>query len=131
VQVTTADGRPDPRIATSWCREGVTHDHAACGSLWDATDPSDVEQAARWADDRAAARRAADADVPTRDEVMSLISQYAAARLIANTTVPTKNQREVAAIVAGHERDEREVARLWAEIAAALTRAGLTSGQTC
>ena len=63
---------------------------------------------------------------PTHAEVMTLISEYVAARLIANATVPTKSQRDVPSIVAGHERDEREVARLRAEIAAALTRAGLT-----
>ncbi len=66
------------------------------------------------------------AGAPTRAEIMALIGEYAVARLIANTTVPTKSQREVPAIVAGHERDEREVARLEKAIAAALTKAGLT-----
>lgn len=50
--------RPDPRLPESWCREGVAHDHGACGSLWDSTDRRDIEEAARWADDQAAARRA-------------------------------------------------------------------------
>lgn len=62
---------------------------------------------------------------PTRAHIMSLVHQYALARIMANVSVPTKSQREVDAIVAGHERDEREVARLEAELDAALTRAGL------
>lgn len=40
--------RPDPRRAASWCREGVTHVHSACGALWNPSDPVDVEKAARW-----------------------------------------------------------------------------------
>lgn len=48
--------RPDPRLAASWCREGVTHDHQACGPLWNNNDPAEIEQAARWAADRAAER---------------------------------------------------------------------------
>lgn len=67
----------------------------------------------------------AGADGPTRADLMSLIYQYALARLMANASVPTKGQRTVSAIVAGHERDEREVARLEAEITDALVRAGL------
>lgn len=51
---TTIVGRPDPRLATSWCREGDAHDHEACGSLWDSSQ-RDTEEAARWADDRRAA----------------------------------------------------------------------------
>jgi hypothetical protein len=62
---------------------------------------------------------------PTHAELMSLIYRYALARIMANASVPTKSQREVAAIVAGHERDEREVARLETEIATALGRSGL------
>lgn len=50
--------RPDPRLTTSWCGEGVAHDHGACGALWDTSDPADVEAAARWADDHAEERRA-------------------------------------------------------------------------
>src|SRR5438105_8508351 len=47
--------RPDPRRPESWCHEGVSHDHQACGlgSMWDSSDPRDVEEAARWADARA------------------------------------------------------------------------------
>lgn len=41
--------RVDPRNTESWCREGVAHDHGACGSLWDSSDPRDLEEAARWA----------------------------------------------------------------------------------
>lgn len=63
--------------------------------------------------------------IPTHAEIMSLIYRYALARLMANASVPTRGQRKVAVIVAGHERDEREVARLEDEIAAALTKAGL------
>jgi hypothetical protein len=65
------------------------------------------------------------AGAPGRDEIMSLIQQYALARIMANASVPTKRGREVDAIVASHERDEREVARLSSEIAAALAKAGL------
>lgn len=59
---------------------------------------------------------------PTRNEVMSLIHQYALARIVANASVPTKSQSES---TSWHERDEQEVARLEAEIAAALIAAGL------
>ncbi len=57
-------GRPDPRLATSWCREGAAHDHDACGLLWDSAARSDAEAAARWADDRAEEQRA------SREEVL-------------------------------------------------------------
>ncbi len=43
--------RPDPRRASSWCREGVKHDHGACGTKWNNHDPRDIEEAARYADD--------------------------------------------------------------------------------
>jgi hypothetical protein len=66
------------------------------------------------------------ADSPSRAEVMALIHRYALARLAANTSVPSRSQRENATCVAWHERDEAEVRRLEAEIANALTRAGLT-----
>lgn len=48
---TMTAARPDPRLPESWCREGVAHDHQACGTLWDSTDYRHVEEAARWADD--------------------------------------------------------------------------------
>lgn len=48
----TKQQRPDPRLAASWCREGVAHDHQACGLLWNSSDQADIEAAARWADDR-------------------------------------------------------------------------------
>jgi hypothetical protein len=44
--------RPDPRLAESWCREGVTHDHGACGDLWDSTSRRDTFDAVRWADEQ-------------------------------------------------------------------------------
>lgn len=42
--------RPDPRRPESWCHDGVSHDHQACGlgSMWDSSDPRDVEEAVRW-----------------------------------------------------------------------------------
>lgn len=42
--------RPDPRRPGSWCREGVAHDHGACGNKWNNHDPRDIEEAARHAD---------------------------------------------------------------------------------
>ncbi len=33
--------RPDPRLVESWCREGVAHDHGACGRLWNPNDQHD------------------------------------------------------------------------------------------
>jgi hypothetical protein len=42
--------RPDPRRPGSWCREGVAHDHGACGSLWDSADYRDVLRAASHAE---------------------------------------------------------------------------------
>lgn len=44
-------GRPDPRLPASWCGRGVTHDHGACGMLWDSVDANDQEKAALWAMD--------------------------------------------------------------------------------
>jgi hypothetical protein len=46
--------RPDPRRPGSWCHEGVAHDHQACGlgAMWDSSDPRDVEEAARWAEEQ-------------------------------------------------------------------------------
>jgi hypothetical protein len=64
-------------------------------------------------------------DAPAYADVMSLIVQYAMARLVADTTVPTKSQLDSFAIVAGHEWDKQDVHRLEGEIAAALRRAGL------
>ncbi len=61
----TAATRPDPRLASSWCREGVAHDHQACGLLWNSVDPRDSEAAAIWADDRAEERRRAEMPVLT------------------------------------------------------------------
>jgi hypothetical protein len=54
----TPSGTPDPRLASSWCREGVAHDHGACGSLWNPRDPEHVKRAVEWADDKARARLA-------------------------------------------------------------------------
>lgn len=51
-EVTVTVRRPDPRHTASWCREGVAHDHRACGPLWNSTDPRDVEEAARWVGDQ-------------------------------------------------------------------------------
>ena len=48
--------RPDPRLAASWCGEGLAHDHGTCGDLWNPFDASDVEAAARWADDHPSGR---------------------------------------------------------------------------
>jgi hypothetical protein len=53
----TVTKRPDPRLTGSWCREGVAHDHNACGWLWNPDDPVDVEAAARWAAEQADTRR--------------------------------------------------------------------------
>lgn len=44
--------RPDPRVPGAWCQEGATHDHDACGALWNSASPRDVEEAARWAEER-------------------------------------------------------------------------------
>lgn len=48
VTVSEVVRRPDPRLAQSWCQEGVAHDHRACGLLWDSTSASDREEADRW-----------------------------------------------------------------------------------
>lgn len=48
--------RPDPRRPESWYREGVAHDHRACGTLWDSTDEREIAEAARWADEQRADR---------------------------------------------------------------------------
>ena len=50
--------RPDPRRVTSWCHEGVAHDHQACGVLWNNHDPRDIEAAAAYADDLGSRERA-------------------------------------------------------------------------
>ena len=49
--------RPDPRRPESWCREGVAHDHGACGSLWNSVDALDMEKAARWTEQLGDAER--------------------------------------------------------------------------
>lgn len=51
-EYTTTVRRPDPRVPGAWCQEGATHDHGACGPLWNSASPRDVEEAARWADER-------------------------------------------------------------------------------
>jgi hypothetical protein len=58
--------RPDPRRPDSWCHEGVSHDHQACGlgTMWDSSDPRDVEEATRWVEEQAASR-----GLPYSDEV--------------------------------------------------------------
>ena len=53
------EDRPDPRDVESWCREGVMHDHAACGNLWDPTSQHDMRAAVKYADDLSAGRGAA------------------------------------------------------------------------
>lgn len=49
--MTAADSRPDPRLASSWCFEGIAHDHDACGNQWNNYNAADVEAAVRWIDD--------------------------------------------------------------------------------
>ncbi len=84
----TLPNRPDPRIATSWCREGVTHDHDACGRRWNSADPADVQAAARWTaarttrdnlsitDAETALVRAIDhaTNIPLRDKVLAVMA---------------------------------------------------------
>jgi hypothetical protein len=59
--VTVTVKRPDPRLASSWCREGVTHDHGACGGKWNNHDPREIAEAARFADDLGEERRRTEA----------------------------------------------------------------------
>lgn len=109
--------RPDPRLRESWCGEGVAHDHQACGSMWDSSDPHDVAEAKRWAAEQPGAER------PTKAAVMSLVRQYALARITANATVPSRGAS--ATVVDLHARDVAEVQRLENAIAAALLAAGV------
>lgn len=111
--------RPDPRVRESWCGEGVAHDHQACGlgSMWDSSDPRDVAEARRWTDSQPAAAR------PTRASLMTLVRQYALARITANATVPSRNASTT--VVGLHRRDVAEVQRLEREIATALAAAGI------
>jgi hypothetical protein len=60
---------------------------------------------------------------PTREQVMTLVRQYALARITANATVP--GRRASATVIELHARDVAEVQRLESEIAAALMAAGL------
>lgn len=93
--------RPDPRLASSWCREGVAHDHRACGWLWNNTDQRDVAEAARYADELGKRRRQAEADtVPQAwlDEIVDLVegssatTSVAAATATAGTRAPTPSE---------------------------------------
>jgi hypothetical protein len=61
--------RPDPRLTESWCREGATHDHGACGNLWDSTSRRDTLNAVRWADEQREPWRFDTPEVP--DSVMA------------------------------------------------------------
>jgi len=110
--------RPDPRVIESWCGEGVAHDHNACGSLWDSSDPHDAAEAARWEQSQASPPK-------TRAEIMSLVRQYALARIVQNISTPTRRGRESTAIVEAHARDVAEVQRLEGLIATALAAAGI------
>lgn len=66
----------------------------------------------------------------TPDAVMALVYRYTLARIMANAGAPTKGQREVAEIVAAHESDRQEVARLDRELRAALAElAGVDPAQ--
>jgi alkylhydroperoxidase family enzyme len=70
---------------------------------------------------------------PTADEIMSLVQQYALARIMENASVPTRRQRDSDFCVASHERARRESERVDAEIRralAALERAGATTGSS-
>ncbi len=111
--------RPDPRVRESWCGEGVAHDHQACGlgSMWDSSDPRDVEEARRWTASQPAAPR------PTRAAVMTLVRLYGLARVTANATVPPRNASPT--VVELHARDVAEVQRLEREIVTALAAAGI------
>lgn len=50
--------RPDPRLVTSYCKEGVGHDHTACAPLWNGADPSEIERSIEWVDAHRDAERA-------------------------------------------------------------------------
>ncbi len=114
--------RPDPRTPTSWCHEGVAHDHGACGALWDSSSGQDRAEAARYADDLRAAERATE---PTVDAIMGLVFEYATARLVRNASTPTRSTEKYAWAREWHARDEANCARLEVAIRAALRRAGV------
>lgn len=80
--------RPDPRKLESWCREGATHDHGACGLLWNSADPRDAAAAARHADDLGAKERANDRDEQTRlateSVAGSLLALYGQVKVIGD-----------------------------------------------
>jgi hypothetical protein len=113
--------RPDPRVPESWCREGVSHDHGACGSLWDSTDQREIEEATRWADAQAEPPVVRDVAIDHRPTVQkgrrqAMTTTYrigraerlfyvlglpAAARLVRCVDAARDKRRRDAAIVAG------------------------------
>lgn len=59
----------------------------------------------------------ADRATPTASQVMSLVEQYALARIMENASFPTRGQRDNPVCVASHERARCESERLAAAIA--------------
>ncbi len=84
--------RPDPRLASSWCREGVKHDHEACGTKWNNHDPRDIEEAARYADDLGEKRREAEANARMPDTTtLSALLREAEQRMAADIGIPVED----------------------------------------
>ncbi len=114
--------RPDPRRPESWCREGVAHDHQACGSLWDSTSERDIAAAAAYADDLGNQERA---NIPTVNEILELVRLYAVARLMRNLSTPTRSTKGLPYFEQKHAGDVAECDRLMREIRDGLVRAGV------
>lgn len=67
---------------------------------------------------------------PAGDKIMTLVYEYALARILQNVSVPTKSQRNNEFCVASHDRARQESDRLEAELYRAIAALEHAAGVT-